>query len=91
MTTPFLGFTVREKACWAVSGDGEESETWSLKLNCPEALAVPAMVPPLANVKPDGNAPDTSVNLYGEVPPVTCTVAEYATPTVALGKLLIEN
>jgi hypothetical protein len=91
MTTPFFGFTVNEKACSAVWGDAEESTTWSVKLNCPDAVAVPVMPPLLASVRPEGRDPEITENLYGEVPPVACTDAVYETPTAAVGKLLIEN
>lgn len=43
------------------------------------------MVPALLNAKPAGNAPDTTVQEYGAVPPAAAKVAEYADPTVALG------
>jgi hypothetical protein len=66
-----------EKAACALSGGVEESETCTVKLNWPEAVGVPLMTPVVPdNANPGGNAPDTTVKLYGAVPPVIFNVAE---------------
>jgi hypothetical protein len=72
ITNPFLGFTLIERAACPVSGGVEESETCPAKLNWPEAVGVPLISPvELDNDNPDGNAPDTTVKVYGAVPPTT--------------------
>jgi hypothetical protein len=77
ITTPFCGFTLREKAACSVCGGVEESETCTVKLNWPEAVGVPLITPVVVdNDNPDGNVPDTTLKLYGAVPPVTCRVVE---------------
>jgi hypothetical protein len=77
ITTPLRGFTLIEKAVCAVCAGVDESETCSVKLNCPEAVGVPLITPvALANDNPDGNVPVTVLKLYGAVPPVTLNVAE---------------
>jgi hypothetical protein len=77
ITTPFRGFTLTEKAACAVCGGVDESETCTVKVNWPETVGVPLIIPVvLDNDNPDGNVPDTTVKPYGAVPPVTLTVAE---------------
>jgi hypothetical protein len=76
-TTPFCGFTLMENGACAVRGGVEESETCTVKLNWPEAVGVPLITPVvLDNDNPDGNAPDTTVKLYGVAAPVAFKVAE---------------
>jgi len=43
----------------------------------------------LLKAKPAGNAPESTVQEYGVVPPVAAKVTEYADPTVALGKVAV--
>jgi len=61
----------------------EESVTWTVKLKVPVAVGVPARTPPLARVRPPGNAPADTVQAYPvPVPPVANSVAEYDTVIV---------
>jgi len=92
ITTPFRGFTLIEKAACAVCDGVEESETCTVKLNWPDAVGVPLTTPVVFdNDNPDVNVPDTTMKLYGAMPPVTFKVAEYADPTAAVAKLPPEN
>jgi hypothetical protein len=77
ITNPFRGFKLIQRAACAVSGGVEASETCPVKLNWPESVGVP-LIPPLVldNVNPDGNDPDTTVKLYGAVPPIALKVPE---------------
>ena len=48
-----------------------ESVTFAVKLNEPEVVGVPEIVPVAADsVKPVGSAPELTLQLYGVVPPV---------------------
>ena len=77
MTTPFCGFTLREKAACAVCCGVDESETCTVKLNWPEAVGVPLITPVvLDNDNPAVNGPETTLKLNGAAPPVTFKVAE---------------
>jgi hypothetical protein len=82
---------VTEKGPLAVSGTGVvESVTVKVKLNVPAVVGVPEMVPvELSMVSPGGSDPLAIDQLYGGVPPVTATVAEYGTPTVPLGREVV--
>jgi hypothetical protein len=61
----------------------EESVTSTVKLKVPAAVGVPARIPPVARVRPPGNAPADTVQAYpAPVPPVAVNVAEYDTETV---------
>ncbi len=54
-----------------------ESVTWTVKLKVPAVVGVPAMTPVLAlRVSPEGSAPLTTDQVYGEVPPDAESVAE---------------
>jgi hypothetical protein len=50
-------------------------------------VALPLIAPLEFIVRPAGNAPPVTVQVYGAVPPDTARVAEYATPTDPLGKV----
>ena len=55
--------------------DGDpESSTFTVTVELPAVVGVPLTVQPL-NDKPAGRVPDVIVQLYGEVPPATPTVA----------------
>ena len=46
------------------------------------------MTPVVAlSVRPVGSAPDVTLNVYGAVPPVACSMVLYAVPTVPAGGL----
>jgi hypothetical protein len=69
---------VRLKAFVAVCAEGKvESVTLAVKLNEPDAVGVPEIVPAAtAKVKPAGNAPELMLQLYGVVPPVAWIIVE---------------
>jgi hypothetical protein len=74
--------TVRENDFVAVCTVGVvESVTFAVKLNEPDAVGVPEIVPVADKVKPAGNAPELMLQLYGVVPPDAASVVEYGVPT----------
>jgi hypothetical protein len=79
---------VMAKAWLAVWGTGVvESVTITVKSNVPAVVGVPETVPvELPMVSPGGRDPVVIDQVYGGVPPVTATVAEYVVPTVPLGR-----
>ena len=73
--------TAIEKDWLAVCAGELESVTFSVKEEVPLAVGDPLIVPvdaPSAN--PAGNVPLVSDHVYGTVPPVAATVAEYDAP-----------
>ena len=53
----------------------------------PAVVGVPEMTPVDATrLSPAGSVPALTVQLYGAVPPLACSVAEYAVPVIPLGK-----
>ena len=62
----------------AVCAVGEvESVTFAVKLNEPEVVGVPEIVPLDAeSVKPAGSAPALILQLYGVVPPLAWIIVE---------------
>ena len=53
-----------------------------MKVNVPAVVGVPEIVPlDAASVRPAGNAPALTLQLYGVVPPLAGNVVEYAVPT----------
>ena len=69
--------------CW-VSVFPFASTTLDVKVKVPAVVGLPEITPALLSVSPGGNVPETSEYLNGEIPPVTVSAEEYATPTVAL-------
>lgn len=59
------------------------SVTLAVKLNVPAAVGVPERTPPVESVSPPGNVPLDTLQLYGGVPPLACSTAEYDAPTCA--------
>ncbi len=60
----------------AVWGDVAESLTWTIKGYCPDAVGVPVTAPVEAlSASPGGNEPETTLQLYGSVPPVAASGA----------------
>ena len=47
------------------------------------------LLPEGVAVMPGGKAPDEIVHLNGVQPPLACTVAEYAVPTVPFGRVVL--
>jgi hypothetical protein len=82
---------VRVSDCVAVCAVGVvESVTLAMKLNGPDAVGVPEIVPVAADsVRPPGKAPELTLQLYGVVPPVAARVVEYATPACPEGTELV--
>ena len=52
------------------------SVTVAVKLNVPETVGAPEMVPLLARVRPAGKLPELTVQLYAGVPPLAWSVWE---------------
>jgi hypothetical protein len=67
-----------------------ESSTVTEKPYCPPAVGVPDICPPLDRLRPGGNCPDPSFQLYGVVPPLACKAAEYGWLVVPLGNDEVE-
>jgi hypothetical protein len=69
---------VKLKAFVAVCAEGKvESVTLAVKLNEPDAVGVPEIVPvPTAKVNPPGSAPELMLQLYGVEPPVAWIIVE---------------
>jgi hypothetical protein len=57
------------------------SVTLTVKLGFPAAVGVPEIWPDELRFSPAGNEPDAIDQLYVPVPPLACSVCEYATPT----------
>ena len=69
---------VKLKVFDAVCAEGKvESVTLAVKLNEPDVVGVPEIVPvTTAKVKPAGKAPELMLQLYGVVPPVAWIIVE---------------
>src|SRR5450759_1626547 len=66
---------VRVKALLAVAGVPAESVTSTVKLNTPDAVGVPEIVPVTASsANPGGSAPAEIDQVYGGIPPVAVIV-----------------
>jgi hypothetical protein len=74
--------SVRVRDCNAVCAVGAvESVTLTAKLNVPEVVAEPEIVPLDApRVKPAGSAPEPMLHEYGVVPPAAAKVVVYRVP-----------
>src|SRR5690242_16091629 len=87
--TPVLaGLTLMISVALALCGCGvPESVTVTVTIApLAVALGVPLTTPLGARPSPAGNAlPCASFQVYGDVPPVAASAAEYATPTWPLG------
>jgi hypothetical protein len=59
------------------------SSTCAVNDAVPAAVGAPEITPvEAARLKPVGSEPETMLQLYGVVPPLACSVAEYAVPSV---------
>ena len=78
------GLIVKENSLLA--GAPLTSVTWMVKLEVPAVVGVP-LIRPVAEfrVMLAGNVPAASVQVRGNVPPLTTTACEYLTPTVPCG------
>jgi hypothetical protein len=79
-------FMLMESGLVAFCTFEEESVTCTVKLDWPELVGVPLIVPPTLKLRPAGNVPEATVHAYGVVPPEAVSVVEYAVPTVPPGK-----
>jgi hypothetical protein len=62
------------------------SVTWTVNDAVPAAVGVPEITPVDATrLNPAGNVPALTLQLYGVVPPLACSVVEYAVPAVPPG------
>lgn len=62
-----------------------------MKFEVPDAVGVPEIAPDEAfRLSPAGREPVLTLHEYGVVPPLACKVAEYAVPTVPLGRDAVE-
>jgi hypothetical protein len=53
-----------------------ESVTLTVKVDEPDAVGVPEIVPEADKVNPAGNDPELTLHVYGAVPPVAASVVE---------------
>ena len=77
------GSTVNEKAFDTLVE--ELSVTCTVKLDKPDVVVVPLIIPEEDKDKPVGSEPESNDQLYGNVPPLAWSVSEYAVPAVAFG------
>lgn len=61
----------------------------TVKENVPAAVGVPEITPVVDNVNPAGKLPVVTAQVYGETPPVATRDAEYATPILAAGSVVV--
>ena len=57
------------------------SVTCTVKLNVPACVGVPLQAPPAEKLSPPGFDPAVRAHVYGDIPPVATTLAEYLAPT----------
>jgi hypothetical protein len=58
-----------------------------VKVNEPETVGVPVILPEEApRVRPEGSDPEATLQLYGAVPPVAASAADYVCCSVPTGK-----
>ena len=71
-------------ACAAVAACGEVPESFTCRANTkvPAVVGVPLIVPVRDRLNPAGNCPDTTLQVYGGVPPLAVRLALYPVPTV---------
>lgn len=83
--------TVMLRLLVAVCAAGEvESVTFTVKLNVPDAVGVPEIVPVEAvKLRPVARVPELMLQLYGVVPPEAASVALYAVPCVPFASELV--
>src|SRR5947209_7818526 len=55
------------------------------KFHVPAAVGVPPSAPPVVSVRPGGNVPVASDQVYGAMPPAALNVCEYGAPNMAGG------
>jgi len=67
------------------------SLTCSVNEAVPAAVGVPEIAPAEESVKPAGSVPDERLHVYGVVPPLACTEAEYTVPTVPAEREVVET
>ena len=77
------------KLALAVCAGLEESVTSMVNESDPTALGVPLIWPELFSARPAGKLPELSDQLYGVVPPLAASVAEYGVPSVVLANEVV--
>jgi hypothetical protein len=82
-----LEFTVRPNPCESVSPLA--SRTVTEKRKAPRLVGVPVIAPAPLRESPAGRDPEAIDHTYGALPPETVSVCEYATVTVAGGRVLV--
>jgi hypothetical protein len=63
-----------------------ESVTCTVNLYWPTVVGVPLIVPSEARVRPRGNAPELTIQLYEGVPPEAPNIFEYELPATPGGR-----
>lgn len=71
----------------AVPAGLAESVAFTVSVEVPAVVGMPVTAQFAPIDRPAGSVPDVMVQVYGDVPPLTPTVAEYAVPTVPFGRL----
>jgi hypothetical protein len=66
------------------------SFTCTVNEKLPDALGMPEMIPADARFNPDGTVPDTTLQLYGLIPPLAIRAVEYELPAIPLGIVVLE-
>ena len=64
------------------------SVTLTVKAKAPAAVGVPDTMPPGDSASPAGSAPPFNTKRYGPTPPAAVSVALYAAPAVATGRVV---
>jgi hypothetical protein len=83
VTVRGAGFTVMLNPFDAV--EPPWSVTVTVKSDFPAVVGVPAIAPAALTFKPAGNSPAVTLQLFGPLPPLACSVCEYAVPAVPFG------
>jgi hypothetical protein len=81
--------SVKLKLAVAVEAGDPESVTLTIVVKVPAAVGVPEIVPVPDSVTPAGSAPEAMLQLYGVVPPLAVSVAEYTVPACPAGNALV--
>ncbi len=75
VSAPLFATIVSTNGFWSLCEFGEqESRAWTVKLNVPKLVGVPASTPFSPRDIPAGNAPAIRCQLTGAIPPVAVNV-----------------
>lgn len=61
-----------------------------MKLDVAAVVGVPEIVPELLNFRPAGKLPVVTLQVMVPVPPVACSVVEYALLSIPVGRVVVE-